>query len=65
MAEFSVHETLVLRSPHLKGTDHEEVRVNYRGRLNVDESVVSPLPGEGCMDFTVKTENLSREVLLR
>ena len=58
---FKVHEILILRLPHLKGTEHYESRVNYRGRVNEGESMVSPLPGEGVLDLVVPTEHLSRD----
>ena len=54
---FQIGETLRLRNPSLAGTAHAEVAVTFRGRIDPDRSVVSPVqPG---MDFEATTAHLS------
>jgi hypothetical protein len=53
---FQIGETLWLRNPLLAGTAHAEMAVTFRGRIDADRSVVSPVqPG---MDFDATTAHL-------
>ena len=62
---FSVHDILIMRCPHLEGTEHYESRVNFRGyttnRSDAGTAKCMVFPVDGCLQIEVDAEWLSRE----